>query len=97
MDKRQKQDWSWMKQAMPKIAEMVADRRREVGDAHIRLCWQRGVVEQQPGWFYAREGAIAVGTPFIGNEIETVLSELGAWDALRGSALLMTRSLDATQ
>lgn len=88
------QDWSWMPKAMPRVAELVAQRRREMGNAHVNLCWKRGVLEQQPGWFYAREGALSVGTPFIGNEVETVVKQLGAWDCLRGSPLLMLHSLE---
>ena len=85
-----------MREAMPKVADLVQQRRLEMGTAHVNLCWRRGVLENQPGWFYAREGAIAVGTPFVGSEIETVLQELGAWDALRGEPLLMLKSKEAT-
>jgi len=49
---------------MPGVAAMMARRRAEVGPAHVALCWRRGVVEQKPGWFFAQEGALAVGTPW---------------------------------
>ena len=84
-----------MRQDMPRVADLVAQRRQELGAEHVNLCWRRGVLEQQPGWFYAREGAIAVGTPFVGSEVDTVLRELGAWDALRGEPLLMLKSVGA--
>ncbi|MBX3605349.1 MAG: hypothetical protein KF788_08760 [Piscinibacter sp.] len=70
MDKRvegeatkQPRPWGWVPAAMPGVARLMADRRREYGDAHVNLCWQRGVVERRPGWFFALEGAIALGTP----------------------------------
>ena len=82
-----------MRQDMPRVADLVAQRRQELGAEHVNLCWRRGVLEQQPGWFYAREGAIAVGTPFVGSEVDTVPRELGAWDAqrLRPAALFRAR------
>lgn len=63
MEETRKVDWSWLPAAMPGVAAMVRERRRQFGDAHVNLCWQRGVVEGVPGWFFAREGAVAVGTP----------------------------------
>jgi hypothetical protein len=52
-----------MPQAMPGVMKMVGEKRREFGDQHVNLCWKRGVVELEPGWFFAREGALWVGTP----------------------------------
>lgn len=59
--------WQWLPAMMPRVAQLMAERRRELGAEHVALCWQRGVLEQLPGWFYAREGAIAVGAPFVGD------------------------------
>jgi hypothetical protein len=58
-----KNRWSWLPDFMPGVAKQLAEKRRTVGAAHVSLCWQRGVVEQQPNWFFAREGAISIGTP----------------------------------
>ncbi len=59
---------------MPGVARLMAEKRRTLGAAHVALCWKKGVIERQPGWFFAREGAIAVGTPFE----DAVLVEMSA-------------------
>lgn len=65
MDKKQDSArWAWLPQYMPGVAWLMAEKRRALGKEHVALCWRRGVVEQQPGWFYACEGALAVGTPW---------------------------------
>jgi hypothetical protein len=56
--------WSWLPAMMPGVAALMAQRRREFGAEHVALCWRKGVIEREPDWFFAREGAIAVGTPF---------------------------------
>lgn len=63
MDKRQKQDFGWLPAQMPGVAELLKARRVRDGAAHVNECWRRGVVGCEPGWFYAREGALAVGMP----------------------------------
>ena len=90
-----KKDWSWMQQHMPGVVALIRSKRQELGAAFVNTCWRRGVLRCEPGWFYAREGAVAVGVPFVGSEIDTVIRELGAWDDLRDSPLLMLKSLDA--
>lgn len=62
MDKRTNR-WGWLPDMMPGVAKRLAELRVQHGAAHVQVCWQRGVVERQPGWFFAREGAIAIGTP----------------------------------
>ena len=65
MDKRKDSGkFGWLPSAMPGVARLVAEKRRLLGDAHVAECWRRGVVELEPGWFFAREGAIAIGTPW---------------------------------
>lgn len=56
--------WSWLPAMMPGVSALMAEKRRQYGAPHVALCWKKGVIERQPGWFFAREGAIAVGTPF---------------------------------
>lgn len=63
--------WSWLPAMMPKVAEMLAERRAEHGAAWVAKCWARGVVDGEPGWFYAAEGAIAVGTPISAEVVTT--------------------------
>lgn len=55
--------WKWLPEQMPRVAALIAARRKEVGDAHVNECWRRGVVLLEPGWFFAVEGALAVGVP----------------------------------
>lgn len=90
MDKEEKKAnrWSWLPAQMPGVHRLVREKRREVGDAHVDLCWQRGVLELQPGWFFAREGAIAVGAPFDDDETKVMRQA----QAQHGGALLMIRS-----
>lgn len=91
MDKGKK-DWSWLPKAMPGVARIVADRRREHGDEHVNLCWRRGVLLCEPGWFYAVEGPLALGVPWDDPELQ-------AFAALRwqpGQALVIIRMPGAT-
>jgi hypothetical protein len=62
MDGKQNR-WGWLPDHMPGVARQLAELRRQHGAEHVKLCWQRGVVERRPDWFFAREGPIAVGTP----------------------------------
>ena len=55
--------YAWVREAMPGVARLITEKRAQWGDAHVNECWRRGVVERQPGWFFAREGAVAIGTP----------------------------------
>lgn len=57
-----KNRWDWLPQHMPGIARLIKDKRRELGSAHVDECWKRGVVQGEPGWFFASEGALHVGT-----------------------------------
>lgn len=56
--------WGWLPEAMPNVARLIRERRQLLGAAHVNECWQRGVIQREPGWFFAREGALAVGTPW---------------------------------
>jgi hypothetical protein len=53
--------FSWLPREMPGVARLMKEKRATLGEAHVRECWRRGVIEREPGWFYAREGAIAIG------------------------------------
>jgi hypothetical protein len=66
MDKTRNQssNWSWLPEKMPGVAKRIAEFRERFGAEHMSECWQKGVVQLQPGWFFAREGALAVGTPW---------------------------------
>ena len=56
--------WDWLPAQMPGVVRLVAEKRKLLGNAHVNLCWKNGVELLQPGWFYAREGALTVGTPW---------------------------------
>lgn len=55
--------WAWLPVVMPGVARLMAEKRRAFGDGHVNECWKRGVGNLEPGWFFAREGAVWVGTP----------------------------------
>lgn len=59
-----KRDWAAIVQAMPGVQRLIGEKRVKFGDAHVNQCWKHGVLAGEPGWFYAREGGVAVGTPW---------------------------------
>jgi hypothetical protein len=61
MDTRTKQSFGWLKDQMPKVAQLIADHRAKHGPEWLAECWKRGVVQGEPGWFFACEGVLAVG------------------------------------
>jgi hypothetical protein len=67
MDKQQK-DWSVVVPLMPGVKALINEKRKEWGAAWVNECWKHGVVLGEPGWFFAREGAVAVGTPPTADE-----------------------------
>jgi hypothetical protein len=63
MDK-EKRDWSWLPAFMPRTRALLVEKKRELGEAHVNECWKRGVQLGLPGYFFAREGVLAVGLPW---------------------------------
>jgi len=55
--------WDWLPAAMPTVQKLISEKRRAYGTDHVTECWRRGVLCNEPGWLWAREGALAVGTP----------------------------------
>lgn len=93
MDKRtEKGRWDWLPVHMPGVARQVAEKRRLLGDAHVNECWRRGVLGLEPGWFFAREGALAVGTPWSG---DPELENFAAAQVTATQSLLMLRTPEA--
>jgi hypothetical protein len=98
MDKVQEQSgaagakWGWLPAAMPGVARLIQEKRKLLGVAHVSECWQRGVVEKQPGWFFAREGALAVGTPWD----DPVLANFAALQVTDTQALLVLRPVEVS-
>jgi hypothetical protein len=89
MDKtEQKQNrWAWLPEAMPGVARLMAEKRAKLGNAHVAECWRRGVVQGEPGWFFAREGALAVGTPWD----DPVMANFAALQVTSTQALVVMR------
>lgn len=89
MDKKEavKTDWSWLPHAMPGVARLMREHRARLGDAVVNECWKRGVVMREPGWFFAREGALAVGTPWD----DPQLANFASMQVTASQALLVLR------
>jgi hypothetical protein len=60
---KSKASWAFMVDHMPQCVAYIKRARSKGEGAHIDLCWRRGVVERQPGWFWAYEGGVSVGVP----------------------------------
>lgn len=54
--------WDWLVEKLPRVAALIAQAKAEHGAAWVAQCWRCGVVEGKPGWFWASEGALSVGT-----------------------------------
>ena len=90
-----KQSFEWLPAQMPRVAALMKARRAQDGDAHVNECWRRGVVGREPGWFFALEGALAVGVPEAGWDWRK-WPELAKLPEAVGPALLMLRTKEAT-
>jgi hypothetical protein len=83
--------FAWLPAAMPGVAALMAEKRATYGNAHVTECWRRGVVNLEPGWFFAREGALAVGTPWD----NPVLANFAALNITSTQALVIIREPEA--
>lgn len=71
-----KRDWAWLGAHMPRVVALLRE-YREVGEGdHLDECWLRGVMRGEPGWFWAVEGPIRLGTPFEAPPVVSTLGEL---------------------
>jgi hypothetical protein len=59
---KSKSKYYWMPDAMPKVAAEVAKRRALHGAPFVNDCIKRGM-SGEPGFFFAIEGPLFVGTP----------------------------------
>lgn len=76
-----------MRQHMPQVVAMIG-RERELGRSElVNECWRRGVLGDEPGWFFARENGVSVGVPSVELLQDPTLAELQRM--FPGSALLM--------
>lgn len=83
--------WAWLPEHMPGVARLIAERRAQFGAAHVAACWDAGVIQRKPGWFFAREGAIAVGTPWG----DPVMDNFAAAQITSTQAVLVMREPEA--
>lgn len=84
---KSKGNWAWLPAAMPGVARLMAEKRKQLGVAHCNECWKRGVIQREPGWFFAREGALAVGTPWD----DPLLANFAAMQVTATQALLIIK------
>ena len=59
---QKKSKFYWLPDAMPKVAAEIAVRRKALGAEHVNESLVRGM-RGEPGWFFAIEGPMMVGTP----------------------------------
>lgn len=85
-------NWAWLPASMPGVTKLMAEKRQAYGDAHVDECWMRGVVNREPGWFFAREGPLAVGTPWD----DPVMANFAALQVTATQALLCVRTPGAS-
>jgi len=81
--------WAWLPGMMPGVAKLMKEKRAQFGAEHVALCWHRSVVLGEPGWLYAREGPISIGTPF---ENDPALGESALPMITRTQAILVMRN-----
>jgi hypothetical protein len=81
-----------IRDAMPRVADIVRTRRAEMGDAWVQQCQQRGLAGE-PGWFYAREGALAIGRLWP-EAIEAETAAMGSGVPVVDTALVCIRPKD---
>lgn len=80
--------FAWLPSAMPGVARLMAEKRVKFGAEHVAECWKQGVINGQPGWLFAREGTLAVGTPWEG---DPVMANFAAARVTSTQALLIIR------
>lgn len=57
-----RKSWAFMTEHMPRVVAMLKQHRERGEGAHLDECWKHGVVDGEPGWFFAAEGGVHVGT-----------------------------------
>lgn len=81
-----KKDWSWLPAFMPGVSKLVKEKRAQYGHEHVNECWRRGMAGEK-GWFFAREGALAIGTPWD----EPVMANFAALQVTATQALVIMK------
>lgn len=81
---------SLIRDAMPGVANLVREKRRLYGDTFVTDCLLRGMAGE-PGFFFAREGTLAVGTPW--GEVADIIA---TWLYTPTQALLIMKTPEAS-
>lgn len=76
MDLKNKANWKWMADHMPSVVALMREQRERGEGAVISECWRRGVLLQEPGFFYARENGVSVGVPSVELLRDATMGEL---------------------
>lgn len=77
-----------VRRAMPKVGALIDAERKRLGDEHVVACQRRGMAGE-PGWFYAWESGVALGTPWP--EAMTTLQAADPGNEFPGKALVVFR------
>lgn len=80
--------WAWLPAAMPGVAKLLREKRAKFGDAWVNECWNRSVVQLEPDWLFCREGALAIGAPFVN---DPALAHFAAAQVTSTQALVVMR------
>lgn len=81
-----------IREAMPGVTRIVADKRKALGDAWVTQCIKRGLAGE-PGFFFAREGGLAIGTPWPTDD--PVLANWAAAAVTATQAVVLIREPEA--
>jgi hypothetical protein len=86
--KKEPRDYSWLPREMPGVAKLMRERRAKYGNRHVNECFRRSVEKAEPDWFFAREGPLAVGTPF---QTDQALVDFQSQAIKSGQAMVLLR------
>ena len=89
-----KSSWAFMQDHMPLVLARIAQKRADGEGAHLDLCWRRGVINLEPGWFWAYEAGVSVGVP--GPEMLADATVQQMLSQFPGLNILMLRDKSAT-
>ena len=91
-EEARKQRWDWLPQHMPGVVKLMSEKKRELGPDWVNECWRHGVVQGEPGWFFAGEGALMVGTMWD----DAAVIAFAAARVTRSQALVVLRPKEAS-
>ena len=90
-----KRAWAFMVERMPRTVARIKEARAKGQGAHVDTCWRRGVVELQPGWFWAYEAGVSVGVPALDMVGDATVQHVLANHP--GASVLMLKDMSAQE